>query len=401
MNIKFSPPDITDSEINEVVSCLKSGWITTGPRTKEFEKRISSYSNTRKTVCLASATACLINCLRVLGIKEGDEVITTAYTYTATANVIARVGAKIVLCDTQKDSVELDYEKLETLITKNTKAIIPVDIAGKICDYDKIKKIIEDKKGLYAPSTPMQVNLGRIAIIADGAHSFGAIRSGVKSGNFADFTCFSFHAVKNLTTAEGGAVTFNELGNCNLDEVYKTFMLYSLMGQDKDALKKSQAGSWEYDILLMGDKCNMTDISASIGLKQLGRYDEILKRRREIITRYNEILKGENITSLTHFDGDNISSGHLYLTRVKGINEETRNRIIVKMAEKGIATNVHYKPLPLLTAYKNLGFKIEDYPNAYDYYKNEITLPLHTLLTDEEVDYVAKTYKEIVEGELC
>lgn len=346
-----------------------------------------------------SATAAMEMTLRLLGIGPGDEIITSAYTYTASASVIHHVGAKIILVDTAKDSFHIDYEKIEKAITEKTKAIIPVDIAGVMCDYDKIFEIVERKRNLFKSSNKIQEAIGRIVVIADAAHSFGATYKGRKSGEVADFTCFSFHAVKNLTTAEGGAVTWKDIKGIDNEEIYKQFMLLSLHGQSKDALAKTKLGSWEYDILYPAYKCNMTDIMASIGLAQLRRYPEILERRRQIIEMYDKALLGENIVSLKHFDKDYTSSGHLYLIRLIGKNEAYRNKVIEKMAEKGIATNVHFKPLPLHTAYKNLGFKIKDYPNAYEMYKNEITLPLHTLLTDDEVNYIVNSLAEILNEE--
>ena len=394
--IPFSPPDISKIEINEVVDTLKSGWITTGPKTKLFEEKIEEYTNTSKAVCLNSATASMEMTLRLLGIGEGDEVITSAYTYTASASVIDHVGAKIVLVDTAKDSFQMDYEKLGQAITEKTKAIIPVDIAGVMCDYDKIFEAVNNKKHIFRSSNEIQKSIGRVIVLADAAHSFGATYKGNKSGEVADFTCFSFHAVKNLTTAEGGAVTWRDIPGIDNEEIYRQYMLLTLHGQSKDALAKTKPGAWEYDIVYPAYKCNMTDIMASLGLGQLRRYSEILKRRKEIIEMYDEGLKDCNVDILKHY-GDNFSSsGHLYLVRLLGKDEDYRNKVIEKMAEKGIATNVHYKPLPMHTAYKNLGFNIKDYPNAFDMYRNEITLPLHTLLTDEDVRYVVEELKEII-----
>jgi dTDP-4-amino-4,6-dideoxygalactose transaminase len=392
-NISFSPPDITDLEISEVVDTLKSGWITTGPKTKLFEKQIANYCHTSKAVCLNSATACMEMTLRLLGIGEGDEVITSAYTYTASASVIEHVGAKIVLVDSGKDSFHIDYDAIECAITERTKAIIPVDIAGVMCDYGKIFKIVNDKKNLFKPSNELQKAIGRIVVLADAAHSFGASYKGKMSGEVADFTSFSFHAVKNLTTAEGGAVTWRDIYGVDNEEIYKQYMLLTLHGQSKDALAKTKLGAWEYDIVSPAFKCNMTDIMASLGLVQIKRYAEILKRRKEIINMYNEALKNLNVQVLKHYDNDYSSSGHLYLVILVNKDIEFRNKVIDKMAEKGIATNVHYKPLPMHTAYKNLGFDIKDYPNAYEQYSNEITLPLHTLLSDEDVEYVCQTLK--------
>ena len=395
-NIPFSPPDISDREIENVVEVLKSGWITTGPKTKEFEKRISEYCNTDRTVCLNSSTAAMEMTLRMLGIGEGDEVITSSYTYTASCSVICHVGAKPILVDISKNNLEMDYDKLEEAITENTKAIIPVDIAGVICDYDKINEIVERKKGIFSANNEIQKKLGRIAVIADASHAFGATKNGKKSGEFADFTCFSFHAVKNLTTGEGGAVTWKDKDGLNSDEIYKRFQILSLHGQTKDALHKNSLGAWEYDILEPAYKCNMTDIMAAIGLAQLDRYDDMLKRRHEIIDKYNSYLSSHNVQVLNHKDDSNYSSGHLYIVKINGIEESIRNEIINKMAERGIATNVHYKPLPLLTAYKNLGFNISDFENSYIFYKGEITLPLYTKLTDEQVEYIITNFVEIL-----
>lgn len=391
MNIKFSPPDISQAEIDEVVDALRSGWITTGPKTKLFERQIAEFCNTPKAVCLNSATAGLELILRIFGIGKGDEVITSAYTYTASASVIEHVGAKIVLCDITDDGYEMDYSRLEKLVTDKTKAVILVDIAGKICDYDRARAILEKKKNIFHASNELQSKIGRVLLIADAAHSFGAVKDGKKSGEHADFTSFSFHAVKNLTTAEGGAVVWKDVEGVDNEELYRQFMLWSLHGQSKDALAKNQLGAWEYDIKMCGQKCNMTDIMAAIGLAQMKRYPALLSRRREIINKYDGSLKKYGETVL-HYGENFASSGHLYLLRVDGIDEKQRNAIIVKMAEKGVATNVHYKPLPMHTAYKNLGFDINDYPKAYEKYRNEITLPLHTLLTDEEVEYVINAF---------
>lgn len=396
MLIPFSPPDITEAEIAEVVDTLKSGWITTGPKTKQFEKEIASFCHTEKAVCLNSATACLEGILRLLGIGAGDEVITSAYTYTASASIVCHVGAKLVLVDTAPGSCEMDYEQLAEKITEKTKAIIPVDLAGVVCDYEKIYEIVNEKKAMFRPANKVQEAMGRIAVIADASHAFGAMRKGKMCGEIADFTAFSFHAVKNLTTAEGGAVTWREIPNYSSDEIYRFFMLYSLHGQTKDALSKTKAGQWEYDILLPGYKCNMTDIMAAIGLAQLRRYPSMLERRKHIVSMYNKVLENMPVRVLNHYDDDHQSSGHLYLVYMLGKSAEERNRIIERMAEKNVATNVHYKPLPLLTAYKNLGFKIEDYPNAYDLYKCEITLPLHTKLTDEQAERVINTFVDVL-----
>lgn len=399
-NVPFSPPDISETEIQGVVEALKSGWITTGPRTKEFERRIAEFCGTNKAVCLNSATACEESILRLLGIGEGDEVITSAYTYTASASPIAHVGAKIVLVDTAKDSFEMDYEKLEEAITEKTKVIVPVDLGGVICDYDRIFEIVERKKELFHPENEIQKAIGRIAVVADAAHAFGAKKKlggeWKMCGSIADFTSFSFHAVKNLTTAEGGALTWEEIPGIDNEWIYKQFMLLSLHGQSKDALAKTKLGAWEYDILSPAYKCNMTDIMAAIGLAQMDRYEGLLKRREEIIKTYDRALKPLGIQVLDHYGEDHRSTGHLYLTRIPEINREVANQIIEKMAEYGIATNVHYKPLPLLTAYKNLGFRMEDYPNAYKQFENEITLPLHTLLSDEDVEYVVEKFVECV-----
>lgn len=388
MKIPFSPPDISQAEIDEVVDTLKSGWITTGPKTKLFEKRIAAFCETKKAVCLNSATAAMEMTLRMLGIGEGDEVITSAYTYSASASVIHHVGAKIILVDTGKDSFHIDYDAIADAITEKTKAIIPVDIAGVMCDYDKIFEAVESKKNIFKPSNIIQETLGRVVVLADAAHSIGAKYKGQPSGSVADFTCFSFHAVKNLTTAEGGAVTWREIEGVDSEELYKQYMLFSLHGQSKDALAKTKLGAWEYDIVAPNYKCNMTDIMAAIGLAQLERYPELLKKRREIIEQYDQAFAQSGIEVLKHFDRENESSGHLYLTRVPVKTEESRNKVIVKMAEAGIATNVHYKPLPMHTAYKKLGLKMSDYPNAFEMYKNEVTLPLHSKLNDNEVDYI-------------
>jgi len=396
MLIPFSPPDITEEEIAEVVDTLKSGWITTGPKTKQFEKEIASFCHTERAVCLNSATACLEGILRLLGIGAGDEVITSAYTYTASASIVCHVGAKLVLVDTAPGSCEMDYEQLAEKITEKTKAIIPVDLAGVVCDYEKIYEIVNEKKAMFRPANKVQEAMGRMAVIADASHAFGAMRKGKMCGEIADFTAFSFHAVKNLTTAEGGAVTWREIPNYSSDEIYRFFMLYSLHGQTKDALSKTKVGQWEYDILLPGYKCNMTDIMAAIGLAQLRRYPSMLERRKHIVSMYNKALENMPVRVLNHYDDDHQSSGHLYLVYMLGKSAEERNCIIERMAEKNVATNVHYKPLPLLTAYKNLGFKIEDYPNAYDLYKCEITLPLHTKLTDEQAERVINTFVDVL-----
>lgn len=394
--IPFSPPDISEMEINEVIKALKSGWITTGPRTKLLEKQIAKWINADKCVCLNSQTACAEMALRLMGIGVGDEVITSAYTYTASASVIAHVGAKIVLVDTQKDSCEIDYDAIENAITEKTKAIIPVDIAGKPCDYDKLFEIVERKKKLFKPSNKLQSALGRVAIMADTAHSFGAEYKGKMIGSVADFSSFSFHAVKNFTTAEGGALTWRSIDGIDNEEIYRQIQLFSLHGQSKDALAKTQLGAWEYDIVGTYYKCNMTDIMAGMGLAQFNRYPKMLKRRKEIIEKYDKAFKVLGVKTLEHYTDKYQSSGHLYVTRIPNVTIEQRNEIIIKMAEEGIACNVHYKPLPMHTAYKNLGFDIKDYPNAYNFFSNEITLPLHTCLTDEQVDYVIETYTKII-----
>ena len=396
MRIPFSPPDITEEEIREVADALLSGWITTGPRTKELERQVADYCGTARAVCLNSQTACAEMSLRVLGIGPGDEVIVPAYTYTATASVVYHVGAKIVMVDCQKDSLEMDYDAVEAAVTEHTKAIIAVDLAGIPCDYEKIYAIAERKRDLFRPSSHIQEALGRIAVMADTAHSFGASRNGIKTGALADFSSFSFHAVKNLTTAEGGALTWKNIPGIDNESIYKQLQLLSLHGQSKDALAKTQLGAWEYDIVGPWYKCNMTDIAAALGLVQMKRYRKMLARRKEIICKFDAALKPLGVHVLDHYTDAYQSSGHLNLTRVPGITFEQRNDIITQMAERGIATNVHYKPLPMHTAYKNLGFDIKDYPNAYAHFVNEISLPLHTCLTDEEVDYVVETYVEIL-----
>lgn len=398
MNIPFSPPDISQAEIDSVVETLKSGWITTGPKTKKFENEISEYIGTEKTACLSSATASMEMTLRLLGIGPGDEVIVPAYTYTASCSVICHVGADPVMVDIRRDQPVIDLKLMEKAITEKTKAIIAVDLAGIICDYDRIFQIVERNNDSFRPSeeNDIQKKLGRIAVIADSSHGFGAVRNDRRSGMHADFTCFSFHAVKNLTTAEGGAVTWKNIEGIDNEWIYKQYMNLSLHGQTKDALNKTKAGSWEYDIISPAYKCNMTDIQASIGLEQLKRYTEMLERRREIIAKYDAAFAGKNISLLAHSSKNHCSSGHLYFIRPAGVTEEQRNEIIVKLAERGIASNVHYKPLPLLTAYKNLGFDIKDYPNAYDYYKNEITLPLYSRLTNEQVDYIIEGVDDIL-----
>lgn len=394
-NISFSPPDITEAEINEVAEALRSGWITTGPRTKELEKNLAEMCNTSKAVCLNSATAALELNLRVLGIGPGDEVITSAYTYTASASVIDHVGAKIVLVDTQLGSYEMDYAKLADAITEKTKAIIPVDLAGIPCDYEKIFEIVEAKKTLFYPRNAIQKAIGRVAICCDAAHALGAEWHGQLVGSIADFTSFSFHAVKNFTTAEGGAATWKDIPGIDNEELYHQYQLLSLHGQSKDALAKTQLGAWEYDIKGTYYKCNMTDIMAAIGLIQFERYPSLLARRKEIIAKYDAALADCNVEVLDHYNDEYQSSGHLYLVRFNGKDAEYRNQFIIKMAERGIATNVHYKPLPMHTAYRNLGFDIKDYPNSYARFINEMTLPLHTLLSDEDIEYILKCFKEV------
>lgn len=400
MNIPFSPPDISQEEIDEVIAALKSGWITTGPRTKVFERRITEYCGSERTVCLSAATTALEMTLRVLGIGKGDEVIVPAYTYTASCSVICHVGATPVLVDSQTDREEMDYNLMADAITDKTKAIIPVDIAGILCDYDRIFEVVEDKKDLFTPSNDIQKVFGRVIVMADCAHGFGAIQNGKKAGVLADFTCFSFHAVKNLTTAEGGAVTWKAHEGIDNEKLYKEYQIYSLHGQTKDALEKTQNGSWEYDILIPAYKCNMTDIQAGIGLGQLKRYATMLERRHEIVKRYENAFEGTRVITPNHTGKNHASSGHLYLTRLDGVSLAERNEIIIKMEERGISTNVHYKPLPLLTAYKNLGFDIKDYPNAYDLFENEISLPIYSTLSDEEVDYITSNLLEILEDYL-
>lgn len=394
--VPFSPPDITESEVNLVSEALRSGWITTGPKTKEFERLIAMCCQTEQAVCLNSATACMELILRVLDVGPGDEVITSAYTYTATASVTCHVGAKVVMVDTAPDSFEMDYDKLADAITERTKVVLPVDLAGVVCDYDKIFAAVESKKHLFSPANDIQKAYGRVIVLADAAHAFGAKWHGKMCGEIADFTSFSFHAVKNLTTAEGGALTWRNHDGVDNESLYKQFQLLSLHGQNKDALAKTRLGAWEYDIVAPYYKCNMTDVMAGIGLAQLKRYPEMLYRRRQIIERYNEGLKGRDVQVLDHFGDDHSSSGHLYLVRLLGEDVEYRNVVIEQMAERGIACNVHYKPLPMMTAYKNLGFDIVDYPNAYNQYHNEITLPLHTSLTDEDVEYVISNFVDII-----
>ncbi len=395
-NIPFSPPDMSEAEIAEVGEALRSGWITTGPRTKEFERQIAGYCRTNRAVCLNSATACMELALRVLGIGDGDEVIVPAYTYTATASVVCHVGAKVVMVDTVPDSFEMDYSKLADAITCRTKVIIPVDLGGVVCDYDRIFAAVESKRDLFVPANNIQKAYGRVVVMADAAHAFGAQWHGRMCGEIADFTSFSFHAVKNLTTAEGGALTWRTVDGVDNEALYKQFQLLSLHGQNKDALAKTRLGAWEYDIVAPYYKCNMTDVMAAIGLMQFGRYQGMLERRRQIVGRYDEALKDCNVQVLDHYGDDHASSGHLYLVRLLGKDVEERNEVIVRMAERGIACNVHYKPLPMMTAYKALGFDIADYPNAYNQYCNEVTLPLHTRLTDEDVEYIISNFVDII-----
>lgn len=396
MKISFSPPDISELEIAEVAEALRSGWITTGPRTKLLESRISEWIGTPKCVCLNSQTACAEMALRLLGIGEGDEVITSAYTYTASAAVVCHVGATLKLVDIQSDSLEMDYDALEAAITEKTKAVIPVDLGGVPCDYDRIFDIVNRKKSIFSPANEIQKALGRIAVCADTAHAFGAKRHGKPVGSIADFSSFSFHAVKNFTTAEGGALTWRHIDGISDDDLYHRLQLLSLHGQSKDALAKTKLGAWEYDIVGTWYKCNMTDIAAAIGLKQFERYPHMLERRREIIGRYDAAFRPLGVQTLDHYNDEHDSSGHLYITRVPGISPEQRNEIIIKMAEADIACNVHYKPLPMMTAYKELGFDIKEYPNAYAHFANEITLPLHTCLTDDKVEYVIENYTAIL-----
>ena len=395
-NIPFSPPDMTEAEVKEVADAILSGWITTGPRTKELEKQIAAYIGVNKAVCLNSQTACAEMALRILGIGEGDEVIVPAYTYTASASIVCHVGAKLIFVDVQQDCLEMDYDAVEAAITPKTKAIIPVDLAGIPCDYDRLMNIVESKRDIFHAANDIQKALGRIAICADAAHSFGASRKGQMVGSIADFSSFSFHAVKNFTTAEGGALTWKSIPSIEDEEIYRMVQLFSLHGQSKDALAKTKLGAWEYDIVGPWYKCNMTDIMAALGLVQMKRYSQMLQRRKEIIQRYDQLLKAIGVEVLNHYSDTHQSSGHLYITRIPNISTEQRQTIIEQMAERGIATNVHYKPLPMMTAYKNMGFDIKNYPNAYAHFANEITLPLHTRLTDEEVDYIIENYIDIV-----
>ena len=396
MKVSFSPPDMSDLEVQKVSEAIRSGWITTGPQTKEFESLISMCCQTNKTVCLNSATACMELILRVLGVGPGDEVITSAYTYTATASVTCHVGAKVIMVDTAPDSFEMDYEKLADAITEKTKVIIPVDLGGVVCNYDRVFEAVNSKKSLFCPSNEIQRAFGRVIVLSDAAHAFGAKRKGKMCGEIADFTSFSFHAVKNLTTAEGGALTWLPVPGIDDEWLYKQFQLLSLHGQNKDAFAKTELGAWEYDIISPAYKCNMTDIMAGVGLAQLKRYSEMLHRRRQIIEWYDNTLKNYNVQILDHYGDDHSSSGHLYLVRLLGKDMEFRNDVICKMAERDIACNVHYKPLPMMTAYKNLGFDIKDYPNAYNQFFNEVTLPLHTCLTDEQVEYVISNFVDVI-----
>ena len=394
--IPFSPPDITEAEIQEVCEALRSGWITTGPRVKQFEQNLKEFTHADGVVCLSSATASEELNLRILGIGPGDEVLVPAYTYTATASAAIHVGATVKFIDCQKDSLEMDYDAMEAAITEKTKAVIPVDLAGIICDYDRIFQAVENKKHLFQPNSPVQEALGRVAVVADCAHALGATRNRKQAGEIADFSSFSFHAVKSLTTAEGGAAAWRHIGGIDDNELYKQYQLYSLHGQSKDALAKTQLGAWEYDIVGPWYKCNMTDIQAAIGLKQLERYPALLQRRQEIINQYDEVLDQLGILHLKHSGEDFQGSGHLYLSRIPRADETTRNAIITKLAEQGIATNVHYKPLPMMTAYKALGFNINDFPNAYALYQNEISLPLHTLLHNFDIEHVIKTFSQMI-----
>ena len=396
MIIPFSPPDITEQEILEVADALRSGWITTGPRTKALEKEVAALCHTDKAVCLGSATACLESVLRLLGIGPGDEVITTAYTYTASASVVCHVGATLRLVDTQKDSLEMDYDQLAATINERTKAVIPVDIAGIPCDYDQVLAVVDAKRHLFRPANDLQKAIGRVAVTADAAHALGASRGGKMTGAMADFSSFSFHATKNLTTAEGGALTWRPLTGIDDEGIYKQFQLLSLHGQSKDALEKTQKGGWEYDIVSPAYKCNMTDLAAAVGLAQIRRYPAMLEKRRRLIETYDAALKGEDVQVLRHYTDAYTSSGHLYMVRLNGRSLEARNEVIERMAQQGVATNVHYKPLPMMTAYRRLGFDIADYPHAYALFQNEITLPLYSRLNDEQVAYLLKTFKETI-----
>lgn len=396
MKIPFSPPDITEQEAQEVSAALLSGWITTGPRTKEFERQIAAYCESNMAVCQNSATACLESILRILGVGPGDEVITSSYTYTATASPVCHVGAKLVLVDTQPDSYEMDYEQLENAINEHTKVVIPVDIGGVPCDYSEIYRIVENKRQLFRPANALQEAIGHLIVVDDAAHAFGASWHSKMIGSVCDFTSFSFHAVKNFTTAEGGALTWKPINGIDDSWLYQQFQLNSLHGQSKDALSRTKLGSWEYDIVTTAYKSNMTDLTAAIGLVQMKRYPAMLKRRKELIERYNQELTGLNLQLRDHFNSEHISSAHLYQVRLLGYEESDRNDVIIKMAERGIACNVHFKPLPMMTAYKKLGFDISNYPNAYNQFKNEITLPLYSKLTDEQIEYIIKNFKEVI-----
>ncbi len=396
MKIPFSPPDITEQEAQEVSAALLSGWITTGPRTKEFERQIAAYCESNMAVCQNSATACLESILRILGVGPGDEVITSSYTYTATASPVCHVGARLVLVDTQPDSYEMDYEQLENAINEHTKVVIPVDIGGVPCDYSEIYRIVENKRQLFRPANALQEAIGHLIVVDDAAHAYGASWHGKMIGSVCDFTSFSFHAVKNFTTAEGGALTWKPINGIDDSWLYQQFQLNSLHGQSKDALSRTKLGSWEYDIVTTAYKSNMTDLTAAIGLVQMKRYPAMLKRRKELIERYNQELTGLNLQLRDHFNSEHISSAHLYQVRLLGYEESDRNDVIIKMAERGIACNVHFKPLPMMTAYKKLGFDISNYPNAYNQFKNEITLPLYSKLTDEQIEYIIKNFKEVI-----
>ena len=401
-NIPFSPPDISELEIAEVAEALRSGWITTGPRTKELERRLAEYCHTSRAVCLNSATAAEELNFRICGIGDGDEVIVSSYTYTASASAAIHCGAKVIFVDSQKDSTEMDYDKVAEVITEKTKAVVAVDLGGIICDYDKLYAAVESKKHLFRAKegdslgARIQQSIGRVIVFADCAHALGASRNGKMAGEIADFSDFSFHAVKNFTTAEGGASTWRDIKGIDTEEIYKQFQLYSLHGQSKDALVKTQLGAWEYDIVGPWYKCNMTDIMAAIGLRQLDRYPGMLARRSDIIKKYDAMCDELGVKHLVHSGEDFQSSNHLYLTRIPGINDEVRREIIIKLAERGVSTNVHYKPLPMMTAYKEMGWDIKDFPNSYDYYANLITLPLHTKLNDEDVDYIIKNFRDVV-----
>lgn len=395
INIPFSPPDISEKEIEAVSEALRSGWITTGPRTKELERQMAEFTGTKRGACLNSATACMETALRLFGIGAGDEVIVPAYTYTASASVVCHVGASLKLIDVQEGTYHLDYDELEAAITEKTKAVIPVDIAGVMVDYDKIRAILESKKALFKPANDYQEALGRVLILADSAHGYGASRNGHKSGQCADFTSFSFHAVKNFTTGEGGGLVWRELDGIDDEEIYKKIMLMSLHGQSKDALAKTKLGAWEYDIVAPLYKCNMTDITAAIGLAQMTRYEGMLARRKQMINMYTEGIKADDVECLCHYTDEYSSSGHLFLTRLLGRDVEDRNQFIIRMAEAGIATNVHFKPLPMHTAYKQLGFDIKDFPKSFEMYHNEVTLPLHTNLTDEQIEYVIENFNSL------